>query len=75
MQRVHPLPTCLLREVTEGLFLGEEALPPAVHGLCALIARDMHVELPIVVAHMVAIAQSLAGPYFVSNTTYDAMVR
>lgn len=75
MQRGHALPTYVLREVTQGLFPGEDALPPAVHGICALIARDMHVELPIVVAHMVTVAQSLAGPYYVSNSTYDAMVR
>ena len=69
------LPAAALHEITEGLFIDQAAMPPNVRTLCAFVGRHCHVRASAVLAHMLPIVQSLLGPAFVRNDTYDTMVR
>lgn len=64
----------LLAETVAGLFESEVMLPPVLRVLCTLLANVVHVELPLVVAHILPVAQALTGAHYVSNATYPAMV-
>jgi hypothetical protein len=58
-----------------GLFAPRECLPPCLRELCVEVARALHVDATLVVAHLLPIAQALVGLSVTHNKLYKGMVR